>query len=115
MVGMSVGSGERPRRPFPALDPEPSRRYTRRSLRWPAVACGVAAAVAAATLTWPSSSPPARQAPAPFADRGGLVVFEQQPSGLLGTAARDGSHPVMLKRLGGLQGTDLPVAASDGR
>lgn len=43
------------------------------------------------------------------------MVFEQQPSGLLGTAAPDGSHLVMLKQLGALQGTDLPVAASDGR
>lgn len=43
------------------------------------------------------------------------MVFEQEPSGLLGTAAPDGSHPVMLKRLGPLQGNDLPLAASDGR
>ena len=49
------------------------------------------------------------------ADRDGLVVFEQQPSGLLGTAAPDGSHRVMLARVGALQGTDLPVASSDGR
>jgi hypothetical protein len=117
MVGMAEASGERPLRPFPALDPEPPRRYSWRSLRWPAVACGVAAAVAVALLTWPSSSPasPSGPARAPFTDRDGLVVFEQQPSGLLGTAAPDGSHLVMLKRLGALQGTDLPVAASDGR
>ncbi len=57
-----------------------------------------------------SASPPAR-----FADGDGLVVFEQQPSGLLGTAAPDGSHLVMFTRLGGLQGSDLPVASSDGR
>jgi WD40-like Beta Propeller Repeat len=69
-----------------------------------------------AFLTWPSSSRSAsRPAPAPFADRDGLVVFEQQPSGMLGTAAPDGSHRVMLKRLGTLQGNDLPVAAGDGR
>jgi WD40 repeat protein len=43
------------------------------------------------------------------------VVFEQQPSGMLGTAAPDGSHLVTLKQVGALQGTDLPVAASDGR
>jgi hypothetical protein len=73
--------------------------------------------VAAAGLTWPSSSSPSasRSARAPFSDRHGLVVFEQQPSGLLGTAAPDGSHLVMLKRLGPLQGNDFPVAASDGR
>jgi WD40 repeat protein len=70
--------------------------------------------VAAALLTWPSSSP-SRPVQAPFADRDGLVVFEQQPSGLLGTAAPDGSHPVMLTRVGTLQGNDLPVASSDGR
>jgi len=121
MVGMADGSGQRQLRPFPALDPEPPRRLTWRrptwrGLRWPAAACGVAAAVAVALLTWPSPPPsPARQAQAPFADRDGLVVFEQQPSGLLGTAAPDGSHVVMLRRLGAMQGTDLPVAASDGR
>ena len=115
-VGMAEVSGRRPLRPFPALDPEPPRRLTWRSLRWPAVACLAAAAVAAAFLIWPSSSPSASgPARAPFADRDGLVVFEQQPSGMLGTAAPDGSHLVMLKRLGALQGTDLPVAASDGR
>ena len=113
---MAEVSGRRPLRPFPALDPEPPRRLTWRSLRWPAVACLAAAAVAAAFLTWSSSSQSAsRLAPAPFADRDGLVVFEQQPSGMLGTAAPDGSHLVMLKRLGALQGTDLPVAADDGR
>lgn len=116
MDDMAEATGERPLRPFPALDPEPPRRYSWRSLRWPAVACGVAAAVVAAILTWPSSSSPAasRPARAPFSDRDGLVVFEQQPSGLLGTAAPDGSHLVMLKRLGPLQGEDLPLAASDG-
>ncbi len=116
MVGMAEAPGERPLRPFPALDPEPPRRLTWRRLRWPAVACGVATAVAVALLTWPSSpASSSRPARAPFTDRDGLVVFEQQPSGLLGTAAPDGSHLVMLKRLGALQGTDLPVAASDGR
>jgi hypothetical protein len=117
MIGMAEATEERPLRPFPALDPEPPRRYTWRGLRWPAVACGVAAVVAAAAvLTWPSSPPSApRPAQAPFSDRDGLVVFEQKPSGLLGTAAPDGSHRVMLSRLGPLQGNDLPVAASDGR
>jgi WD40-like Beta Propeller Repeat len=113
---MAEVSGGRALRPFPALDPEPPRRLTWRSLRWPAVACLAAAAVAAAFLIWPSSSPSASgPARVPFTDRDGLVVFEQQPSGMLGTAAPDGSHLVMLKRLGALQGTDLPVAASDGR
>jgi hypothetical protein len=113
---MAEVSGRRPLRPFPALDPEPSRRLTWRSLRWPAIACGVAGVVAAAFLAWPSSSPSAsRPARIPFADRDGLVVFEQQPSGMLGTAAPDGSHPVRLAQVGALQGNDLPVAAADGR
>jgi hypothetical protein len=113
---MAEVSGRRPLRPFPALDPEPPRRLTWRSLRWPAVACAVAGVVAAAFLAWPSSSPSAsRSAPVPFADRDGLVVFEQQPSGMLGTAAPDGSHLVRLTQIGALQGTDLPVAADDGR
>jgi hypothetical protein len=113
---MAEASGGRALRPFPALDPEPPRRLTWRSLRWPAVACLAAAVVAAAFLTWPSSSQSAsRPARAPFADRDGLVVFEQQPSGMLGTAAPDGSHLVTLRQVGALQGTDLPVAADDGR
>jgi hypothetical protein len=115
---MAEASGGRALRPFPALDPEPPRRLTRRSLRWSALACLAAAAVAAAAafLTWPSSSQSAsRPARAPFTDRDGLVVFEQQPSGMLGTAAPDGSHLVTLKQIGALQGDDLPVAASDGR
>ena len=113
---MTDVSGRRPPRPFPALDPEPPRRLTWRSLRWPAIACVVAGVAAAAFLTWPSSSPPAsRPARVPFADRDGIVVFEEQPSGMLGTAAPDGSHRVMLRQVGTLQGTDLPVAADDGR
>jgi hypothetical protein len=72
--------------------------------------------VAAGLLAWPSSSPSAsRAARVPFADRDGLVVFEQQPSGMLGTAAPDGSHVVRLPQIGALQGSDLPVAADDGR
>ena len=43
------------------------------------------------------------------------MVFEQQPSGMLGTAAPDGSHLVTLRQVGALQGKDLPVAADDGR
>src|ERR1700759_2561797 len=113
---MAEVSGRRALRPFPALDPEPPRRLTWRSLRCPAVACAVAGVVAAAFLAWPSSSPSAsRSALVPFADRDGLVVFEQRPSGMLGTAAPDGSHPVKLAQVGALQGDDLPVAASDGR
>jgi hypothetical protein len=113
---MAEVSGRRTLRPFPALDPEPPRRLTWRSLRWPAVACLAAAAVAAAFLIWPSSSPSASgPARVPFADRDGLVVFEQQPSGILGTAAPDGSHLVTLKQIGAMQGDDLPVASSDGR
>jgi WD40 repeat protein len=113
MNGMAGESAERSLRSFPALDPEPPRRLTWRSARWPAVACVVAGAVAAVVLLTLSSSPPA-PALAHFADRDGLVVFEQQPSGLLGTAAPDGSHRMMLTRLGALQGIDLPVASSDG-
>jgi hypothetical protein len=76
----------------------------------------VAGVVAAAFLTWPSSSPSASRPPRiPFTDRDGLVVFEQQPSGTLGTAAPDGSHLVTLRRISALQGDDLPVAADDGR
>jgi hypothetical protein len=80
------------------------------------VACLAAVAVAVAFLTWPSSSQSAsRLIRAPFADRDGLVVFEQQPSGMLGTAAPDGTHLVTLRQIGALQGNDLPVAADDGR
>jgi len=89
---------------------------TWRSVRWPAIAIVVAGTVAALVLlTLPSSSPSSGVARARFADGDGLVVFEQEPSGLLGTAAPDGSHRVMLARVGALQGTDLPVASSDGR
>jgi hypothetical protein len=75
------------------------------------VAAGAVAAVV--LLTLPSSSSSA-SGQARFADGDGLVVFEQQPSGLLGTAAPDGSHRVMLTRIGALRGRDLPVASSDG-
>jgi len=112
---MADVSGRRPLRPFPALDPEPPTRLTWRSLRWPAIACVVAGVVAAAFLAWPSSPSASGPARVPFADRDGLVVFEQQPSGMLGTAAPDGSHLVKLAKVGALQGNDLPVAADDGR
>jgi len=106
---------ERPVRPFPALDPEPPRRLTWRSVRWPAIATVVAGAVAAGVLlVWPSPPPPG-PVQARFADGDGLVVFEQQFSGLLGTAGPDDSHRVMLTRVGTLQGNDNPVASSDGR
>jgi hypothetical protein len=52
---------------------------------------------------------------AAFKDGDGLIVFEQQPSGLLGTADPDGSHQVTDTKLGGLQGNDLPVGSPDGR
>ncbi len=112
---MAEESAERSFRPFPALDPEPPRRWTWRSVRWPAIVCVVAGAVATVVLLTLPSSPSSASARAHFADGDGLVVFEQQPSGLLGTAAPDGSHRVMLTRVGALQGTDLPVASSDGR
>ena len=112
---MAEVSGRRPLRPFPALDPEPPTRLTWRNLRWPAAVCVVAAVVAAAFLAWPSSPSASGPARVPFADRDGLVVFEQQPSGMLGTAAPDGSHLVRLAKVGALQGTDLPIAADDGR
>jgi hypothetical protein len=111
---MAQVSGRRPLRPFPALDPEPPRRLTWRNLRWPAIACALAAVVAAAFLAWPSSPSPFRPAQAPFADHEGLVVFEQQPSGMLGTAVPDGSHLVRLAQVGALQDNYLPVASDDG-
>lgn len=83
-----------------------------------AAVCAVAGAVAATVLLlWPASVPAPRsaRAQARLADSDGLVVFEEQPSGLLGTAAPDGSHPQILDKLGGLRGNDLPTASSDGR
>jgi len=83
-------------------------------MRWPALGSVIAAAVVAAVLlTWPSSS--SSRTPASFTDSNGLVVFEQQPSGMMGTAAPDGSRRVVLTKAGALQGRDIPVASSDGR
>lgn len=121
--------GKRGLRPFPAIDPEPSRRYTWRTARRAGIACLAACAVAAAatagvrlaadsSASHPGPSHPARPAAAPaarFTDGDGLIVFEEQPSGLLGTAEPDGSHLAARKSLGGLQGEDLPVASPDGR
>ena len=105
-------------RPFPAIDPEPDRRYTWRTLLRAAIAvvaaCAVAAAVVAgARLAARHSGPVA--APARFTDSDGLIVFEQQPSGLLGTARPDGAAVVLDQRLGALQGNDLAVASPGGR
>ena len=119
----SQGTPERRElRPFPAIDPEPDHRFQWRTLMRAGIAllaaCAVAAAVAggvrlANAARHPASAPAA--ASAPFTDTDGLIVFEQQPSGLLGTADPDGSHQVIDKSLGGLQGNDLATASPDGR
>ena len=111
-------------RPFPAIDPEPDHRFQWRTLVRPGIAllavCAVAAAVAggvrlANAARHPASPSASAAASAPFTDNDGLIVFEQQPSGLLGTAGPDGAHPVIDKGLGGLQGNDLATASPDGR
>jgi len=110
---------QRELRPFPAIDPEPEHRYSRRAAARAAIACVAACAVAAAVLAGVrlagAKHPPQAAAPARFTDRDGLIVFEEQPSGLLGTASPDGTHPVTATRLSRLQGSDLAVAAPDGR
>jgi hypothetical protein len=53
--------------------------------------------------------------PAPFADGDGVIVFEQQPSGLLGTARPDGRGQALSKATGALQGSDIPIASPDRR
>jgi hypothetical protein len=115
--------GERELRPFPAIDPEPDHRFSWRTAARGAIALAVACALAAAVLAGlrlARSSPSARHpaagpSVAPFRDSDGLIVFEQQPSGLLGTADPDGRHQAMDTKLGGLQGNDLPTASPDGR
>jgi hypothetical protein len=115
--------GARELRPFPAIDPEPDHRFSWRTAARGAIALAVACAMAAAVLAGlrlARSSPSARHpaatpSAAPFRDSDGLIVFEQQPSGLLGTADPDGSHQAMDTKLGGLQGNDLPTGSPDGR
>jgi hypothetical protein len=115
----SQGTPERRElRPFPAIDPEPDHRFQWRTLVRPGIAllavCAVAGGVRLASAARQPASAPAA-ASAPFTDNDGLIVFEQQPSGLLGTAGPDGSHQVIDKGLGGLQGNDLATASPDGR
>ena len=107
--------GKRELRPFPAIDPEPDRRFTRRTLVKAVIVVGACCVLAAGVVTGvrlagQPAAAPHRAAAAPFTDNDGVIVFEQQPSGVLGTAAPDGSHLTMDKSLGGLQGNDLPVA-----
>ena len=102
-------------RPFPAIDPEPDHRYGWRTLRRAGIAlvaaCAVAAAAAGGVRLANTARHPASAAPsAPFTDSDGLIVFEQEPSGLLGTAEPDGSHQVIDESLGGLLGTTCPSA-----
>ena len=110
---------QRELRPFPAIDPEPEHRYSRRTAGRAAIACVAACAVAAAVLAGVrlagAKHPPQAAAPVRFTDRDGLIVFEEQPTGLLGTASPDGTHPVTATSLSPLQSIDLPVGAPDGR
>ena len=110
---------QREPRPFPAIDPEPERRYSTRTAARAAIACVAACAVAAGVIAGVrlagAKHSPRAAAPARFTDRDGLIVFEEQPSGLLGTASPDGTHPVTATSLSPLQGSDLPVGAPDGR
>jgi hypothetical protein len=112
-------------RPFPAIDPEPASRYTWRTARRAGVALAAACAVAAAAwagvrLTGKPATPatPAaghgKPAAARFTPRG-VIVFEQQPSGLLGTADADGARQVIASSAGRLDDTGLPVVSPDGR
>jgi hypothetical protein len=108
--------------PFLAIDPEPDHRYHWRTLVRAGIVlvavCAVAAAVVGGVRLASSGKHPASASAAPsapFTDRDGLIVFEQEPSGLLGTAEPDGSHKVIDTSLGGLQGNDLPAGSPDGR
>jgi hypothetical protein len=109
-------------RPFPAIDPEPAHRYTWRTARRAGMALAALAVAAGAVVlgTRLAQAPvpaPGRPAPAaaPFADGDGIIVFEQQPSGLLGTARPDGRGQALSKATGALQGNDIPIASPDRR
>jgi hypothetical protein len=107
-------------RPLPAIDPEPARRFRRRTVVRAGIVlvavCAVAAAVVGGVLLAKPARHPVAVAPsAPFTDSDGLIVFEEQPSGQLGTAKPDGSHQVIDKTLSGLQGNEPPVGSPDGR
>jgi hypothetical protein len=80
-----------------------------------AVAGGVLAGLRLAKISPSVRHPASASSVVPFKDRDGQIVFEQQPSGLLGTAEPDGSHHVTDTKLSGLQGYDLPVGSRDGR
>ena len=107
--------------PFPAIDPEPPPRLTRLKqssprTRWSVAGVALtAAAVATVLLVLPNSGPPNRPAAAKFSDRSGLVVFKDQGSGQLGTAAPDGSGAALLNGAGTLAGEDTPVESPDAR
>jgi hypothetical protein len=112
---------ERALEPFPAIDPEPPRRFmfrrpTARTARWTfAGVCLVAAGIAAVALTWPRTAASPKHLATAFTDRDGVIVFEQQPSGALGTARPDGSGAKLLSNLDSMQGFDLPVVSPDDR
>jgi hypothetical protein len=111
--------GQRELRPFPAIDPEPEHRYSRRTAARAAIACAAACAAAAAAFAGVrlagAEHPPQAAASSRFTDRDGLIVFEEQPSGRLGTASPDGTGPAAAAGVSPLQGIDLAVGAPDGR
>lgn len=92
------------------------RRPTATLIRWAAGGCLLAAGAVAAALTWPWTAGAAAKhlASAGFSDHNGVIVFEQQPSGTLGSARPDGSGLKTAGQLGSLQGNDVPVASPDG-
>jgi hypothetical protein len=108
-------------RPFPAIDPEPAHRYTWRTARRAGIALAaltvaVGAVVLGTRLAQTRAPAPGRPQPAaPFTDGDGVIVYEQQPSGLLGTARPDGRGQALSQAAGALQGNDLPVASPDRR